>query len=119
MLGRLVGIILLFLTLDCSAAVSELALRNLPQSSVVRSQPEAQKRATNALATAQSASVQLFGKVLELSRAHVEAGPIKRGEWVWLVAVMNAGASDLNPIPEALVWVRAEDAVVVRLGGDR
>ncbi|MFL6659792.1 MAG: hypothetical protein ACJ8GW_17050 [Massilia sp.] len=56
---------------------------------------------------------------MELSKAHVDAGLIRRGEPVWLVSVVNAGASDLVPIPDALVWVRASDGLVVHLAPAR
>jgi hypothetical protein len=116
MLRRLTGLLLLISALNCAAAVSDVAIQNLSQSNAVRTESEAQKRAVASLPVSKSASVQLFGKVLELSKSHIDAGPIKRGEWVWLVSVINAAASDLNPVPDGLVWVRAEDGIVVRLG---
>ena len=98
----------------CATDTGHFATSFLAKLDVVQSETSAKVFAVADTAVP-SASFQPFGRVLDLSRAHTNVGKIERGQWVWLVSVTNAAESDLNPIPEYLIWVRAKDGVSERL----
>jgi hypothetical protein len=81
----------------------------------IRSEAQAARAAIASLGRTEAPAYYPMGVVLQLSKAHREIGGVSRGDVVWLVQVINRGASDLTPVPEGLVWVRARDGVVARL----
>ena len=107
--------ILLSTVIPALAAPDSAAIAALKSSDVVRTEAAAQAVAIHALQRDQSPSYSPYAKVLDLTRAHSQWNQISRGEFVWLVSILNAGSSDLSPVPEALVWVRARDGAVVFL----
>ena len=107
--------ILLSAVIPALAAPDSTALGALRSSDIVRTEATAKAVAIQALQRDQSPSYSPYAKVLDLTRAHKQWSQINRGEFVWLVSILNAGSSDLNPVPEALVWVRARDGAVVFL----
>lgn len=96
-------------------AATTAALHEAGDSAKVRSKEAASRAAVEFLARPESASFRPMGMVLALSRAHRQIGDIEERDLVWLVAVINRGASDLTPKPEGLFWVRLRDGSVVGL----
>ena len=113
---RVLAISLLLAISAPSIAAPKVALASLSSTDQVRSETDAKAIAVRSIGAKAGPSYQLYGVVLELSRAHRNMGEIKRGDLVWLISVINAGASDLTPVPEDLIWVRAKDGAVVHLG---
>ena len=111
---RLVLFLLIVFSCLHPAFGSTINTQFLKKSDLIRTESAANAAA---IASTQkpSGTYQPYGKVLELTRAHADSGKVKRGDWVWLVSIANSGASDINPIPDYLVWVRAKDGVVIPL----
>src|SRR5690348_2472937 len=76
---------------------------------------EAERLAIASLKRSPDAAASLYATVLTLTKAHRSIDGINAREWVWLVLVQNAAANDSYPVPDAIVWVRASDGLVVNL----
>lgn len=114
---RIVPALALLCALSPVFAGPETTRAALKPSDAIQTEADAQAHAVQALRADKGPGFPRYGRVLDLTRAHGKWGQIDRGEFVWLVSVMSAGSSDLNPVPEALVWVRAKDGAVVFLNG--
>ena len=108
--------IFFLIVLSCLHPVqaSTINTRFLQKSDLIRTESAANAAAVTSTQKPMG-SYRPYGKVLELTRAHADSGKVKRGDWVWLVSIANSGASDINPIPDFLVWVRAKDGVIITL----
>jgi hypothetical protein len=95
--------------------ISGAALAQIQGAYKVRTEAQAAKAAVESLNREVAPAYSPVGVVLELTKAHRKVGAIDRGDLVWFVEVINRGASDLVPVPEGLMWVRARDGIVVQL----
>jgi hypothetical protein len=97
-------------------AVSENG--QLQASDVVRTEADAKRAALRSIGRETMGGFQPHAVVLDRTRAHSDNGPIQRGDWVWLVFIINAGESTLFPIPLDLLWIRVNDGATAALGGE-
>jgi hypothetical protein len=113
---RVVTVTLLLLAGSMAAKSMEAAsAQQLRDADLIRTGAQAASAAIASIDRAKASTYDPIAVVLQLSKAHRDVGSVKRGEIVWLVQVINRGASDLMPVPECLVWVRARDGAVARL----
>jgi hypothetical protein len=115
---RVVAVSLLLLAVPIAAkpegpGASEQRL--LVDTDRIRTEAQAANAAIASIDRAKAPAYDPMGVVLQLSKAHRTVASVKRGDVVWLVQVVNRGASDLVPVPECLVWVRSRDGAVAQL----
>jgi hypothetical protein len=58
-----------------------------------------------------------WGSALALTRSPVSGkNGLKGGDVIWIVQIANAAVSEIDPAPEGIYWVKADDGAVFRIG---